>query len=321
MRASLLLLPLLLSCGGGTTSGGAADPKPVGQEVTTGGTRGFDEYPQEYGADAYGDFYYDGYDGYEGGYSEGYGGMEYGGDWAPPPPVAPDVTGTWRGGCEPGAKDSKKLSFVISATRWDLDYETFGDTTCTKRTARIQLGGPYSMGEPSTTVTGAWHSVFSFDVRDLTADDAKTAKAMGKLCGIKKLKAGVATSLLEKGCAKLGFKPLADCGGDFDLVAVEGFALRFGVRPADNDLCTEAKRPTALEASHQLGFVWPSTGVPECDAYFTLLDSYVKCPAAASMMTGDILTAFRGMISYMKDASTCQQYTDATKQAIAGLGC
>lgn len=36
------------------------------------------------------------------------------------------------------------------------------------------------------------------------------------------------------------------CAADFDLVARSGDRLRFGARPADNDLCTADKRPTAL---------------------------------------------------------------------------
>ena len=46
---------------------------------------------------------------------------------------------------------------------------------------------------------------------------------------------------------------------------------RFGVRPADNDLCTAEKRPTALDTSYDLSYQWKSTGVAECDAFFAQL--------------------------------------------------
>lgn len=38
----------------------------------------------------------------------------------------------------------------------------------------------------------------------------------------------------------------ASCGVDHDLFALDDTGLRFGVRPADNDMCSEDKTPTAL---------------------------------------------------------------------------
>ncbi len=41
--------------------------------------------------------------------------------------------------------------------------------------------------------------------------------------------------------------PVAVCPEDHDLLAIDDAgALRFGVRPPDNDMCTADKRPTAL---------------------------------------------------------------------------
>jgi hypothetical protein len=48
------------------------------------------------------------------------------------------------------------------------------------------------------------------------------------------------------GCANLGQRPISACAADYDLVALDGDKLTFGNRPADNDMCTEAKRPKAL---------------------------------------------------------------------------
>jgi len=48
----------------------------------------------------------------------------------------------------------------------------------------------------------------------------------------------------ERGCA--GWKPVADCAEDHDLLALGPQGLQFGVRPRDNDMCTPDRRPTAL---------------------------------------------------------------------------
>ncbi len=47
----------------------------------------------------------------------------------------------------------------------------------------------------------------------------------------------------------MGQRPIAACEADYDLAHVEGERLTFGARPADNDLCTPAKRPVALSKS------------------------------------------------------------------------
>jgi hypothetical protein len=50
---------------------------------------------------------------------------------------------------------------------------------------------------------------------------------------------------LAAGCAGLGQYPLSSCDRDYDLVSIDGDTLRFGERPADNNMCSEEKRPTA----------------------------------------------------------------------------
>ncbi len=308
MRALLVVAPFLLSCSGGSSSK-KPDTQPNGPEVTGKGTRGFDEYPQDYGADEYGNFYYDGY---EGDYEEPY---------VPPPPTPPALTGTWKGACEAGDKDSKRLTFVFTESRWDLDFEQFADTTCTKRKTIVEVGGPYTFGAESTKVAGAWDAVFSFDTRDVTADDKKTAKALAKDCKLKKLEAGKPTSLLDAGCAKLGMKKLADCAGEYDLVSVTGITLQLGVRPADGDLCAEDKRPIALEAAHALTYELPTTGVAECDALFAKAMSFANCQAVPKDARDMMVTSLRESMTIYKDAATCKMVYESLEQASASLGC
>jgi hypothetical protein len=52
------------------------------------------------------------------------------------------------------------------------------------------------------------------------------------------------TDISETGCA--AWAPVAVCGEDHDLLALTDEGLHFGVRPADNDMCTADKVPTAL---------------------------------------------------------------------------
>jgi hypothetical protein len=52
------------------------------------------------------------------------------------------------------------------------------------------------------------------------------------------------TDISETGCA--AWAPVALCGEDHDLLALSDAGLHFGVRPADNDMCSADKTPTAL---------------------------------------------------------------------------
>ncbi len=252
----------------------------------------------------------------------------------PAPPAPPDLHGSWTGACEAGADGNHRLSFAITEARWDLQYELFGDATCAKRKAAIHLGGTYEVLDASETVPGAWNATFSFDARDLTADDAKTAKALGKACGVK-LKAKKAADIHAKGCPKLGLKPADACAADHDLVAIERDRLFFGVRPADNDMCTEDKRPTALvDAAASFAFDWPTIGLAECDGYVASARSWVACdkiPAADARGLFDgvritaeayaAMTATADPETKQQMADSCKQGDDATKQALAASGC
>ncbi len=51
------------------------------------------------------------------------------------------------------------------------------------------------------------------------------------------------TDISETGCA--AWRPVSVCGQDHDLIAMTEGGVQFGVRPADNDMCTADKRPTA----------------------------------------------------------------------------
>jgi hypothetical protein len=162
--------------------------------------------------------------------------------------AAPSLVGRWRSACtQTGDAQSITLDFDIGPSEWKLDYVTYGDATCSAAFVTAHIEGPYEVGARSA-VAGAFEGRFGFTKKTLTPDVDAAVGFLGSPqgCGGGAFKVGVATDVLDSGCAGLGQYPRARCGADFDLVSVEGNTLRFGERPKDNDMCTEAKRPKAL---------------------------------------------------------------------------
>jgi hypothetical protein len=79
----------------------------------------------------------------------------------------------------------------------------------------------------------------------VTPSSAGAAAFLAQACGGGSFTSGTSTDI-SAGCAGLGMYPIASCASDYDLVARTDDHLRFGARPADNNMCTEDKRPTAL---------------------------------------------------------------------------
>lgn len=158
------------------------------------------------------------------------------------------IVGAWRSACLPqGEAQSFSLDFDITASRWSLDYDVFGDTSCGAAFLTVHIEGPYEIGGPSA-VEGAREARFGFDRKTITAHAEGAAGYLGSLegCGDGAFVVGEAEDISVTGCAPMGQRPIASCGQDYDLVSVDATSLRFGARPADNDLCTPAARPTSL---------------------------------------------------------------------------
>jgi hypothetical protein len=162
-----------------------------------------------------------------------------------------DVTGHWKSDCLPGQNgQSSSLEFQIQAATWKLDYVTFGDSACASPFVTAHLEGAYEIQGPSAKVSGANEARFGFTTKTVTPHGAAAVQYLTALpaCGSGSFSDGAPTDVLDKGCAGLGQYPGAQCPADFDLVAVQGDDLRFGARPADNDMCTADKRPASLAA-------------------------------------------------------------------------
>ena len=165
--------------------------------------------------------------------------------------AAPDISGHWKSACtKTGDAQAITLDFKNTKSEWTLDYVTYGDATCTTPFVTVHIEGPYEIGTRSAAAAGAWEGRFGFVKKTVTPHDDAAAAFLGsdKACGSGAFASGKATDVLEKGCAGLGQYPATRCSADHDLVSVDGATLRFGDRPKDNDMCSEAKRPKALSA-------------------------------------------------------------------------
>lgn len=134
--------------------------------------------------------------------------------------------------------------FVFADGRWSLTFIHALDPGMTRRTFQFRTGGGYTVGDASKAVPGAFETVFDEDWKRLTLLTMVpgVAAAMGMAeCG---LTVNLEADISDTGCA--AWRPVAECGEDHDLFAMSGDGLHFGVRPADNDMCTADKTPTAL---------------------------------------------------------------------------
>lgn len=134
--------------------------------------------------------------------------------------------------------------FTFADGRWTLTFTHALDPAMTMRTFQFRTGGDFEILDRSPDVEGAYHGVFGEDWKHLTllTDNPEIVAAMGMAgCG---LTTNLETDISETGCAN--WKPVAECGEDHDLFAMDATSVYFGVRPADNDMCTPDKVPTAL---------------------------------------------------------------------------
>jgi hypothetical protein len=163
------------------------------------------------------------------------------------------LAGAWQSDCFATDSGSARLHFDLEAATWTLDYDTFGDATCGTPFLTVHIAGPYELMEASAMVAGAYEARFGFTEKTVTPHGAGAVgflASLGEACGgAGTWVDGAARDVLATGCPMLGQYPASVCPADYDLVLLEGETLRFGQRPADNDMCTAADRPTALGLS------------------------------------------------------------------------
>jgi len=162
---------------------------------------------------------------------------------------APDLSGHWKSACtKTSDAQAISLDFKLSKADWALDYVTYGDTSCSTPFVTVHIEGPYALAGRSASIADAWNARFGFTKKAVIAHADAAATFLTNACGGGTFRVGEATDISTTGCAGLGQRPIATCAADYDLVNLDGTSLRFGDRPKDNDMCTEAKRPGALSA-------------------------------------------------------------------------
>lgn len=155
------------------------------------------------------------------------------------------VTGTYRSAAPEawyGGYGTREFTFADG--HWQLIFTHALDQGMTMRTFQFRTGGPFEIGQGSDVVKGAFHGVFHEDWKHVTllTENPEIVGAMGMAdCG---LTYNLEADISATGCA--AWRPVESCGQDHDLFAMDANGVYFGVRPADNDMCTPDKTPTAL---------------------------------------------------------------------------
>jgi len=165
-----------------------------------------------------------------------------------PAAAAPDVAGRWKSACTPStAPQAFTLDFTIADPAWSVDYAVYADAACAEKLLTVHIEGTYAIGAPSA-VAGAYDARFAFTRKVVTphVDAATQLLASPEGCARDGFVTGAPTDVSDAGCAGLGQRPVAACPADYDIVRVADGGLTFGLRPADNDMCTPDKRPKAL---------------------------------------------------------------------------
>lgn len=167
-------------------------------------------------------------------------------------PAAPGLSGDYRSDClasptADGGTQYNRLDFAITETTWALDYAVHGDAACASPLLTVHIEGPYEVGGPVEGLDAVYEGRFGFSEKTLIPHVEGLAGALTSMgCGDGAWTPGQGQDVLEAGCAGFGQYPRASCEADFDIFKVTAEGLQFGLRPADNDMCTPAKRPTAL---------------------------------------------------------------------------
>lgn len=158
------------------------------------------------------------------------------------------VLGTWKSAAaeDLGNGTFGTRTFVLRDGHWSIVFTCYGDSALQAPLFAFEAAGPWKLGEESRKVKGAHEAVFEFKAKTLTllSKAPEVPKNFGfAACG---LTVGEPKDISKTGCSFFGSVEKAP--REFDLMGLEGQTLKLGARPADGDLGTAEKRPTALGA-------------------------------------------------------------------------
>lgn len=135
--------------------------------------------------------------------------------------------------------------FTFDKGNWTLEFTLGLDPNLENQVFQFRTYGSYKIVDASTIVEDAYNAEFGEDKKFVTlkTDNPQLIEAFGfSSCGLIPF---VEKDISENGCSL--WKPVSECPIDYDLLSLdENGLLYFGQRPADNDMCSEDKRPTSL---------------------------------------------------------------------------
>ena len=160
--------------------------------------------------------------------------------------AGPDVKGHWKSVAaeDLGNGSFATREFTLTNTTWDLVFTLYADKELKTPLVAMNFSGPWKATGTSKTVTGASEATFEFKKKTVTLHAKDAAKGLGMDgCG---LVVGTPLDVSKAGCSFV--TSVATYGKEFDLLKREGEQLFFGARPADGNMGSADKRPTALGA-------------------------------------------------------------------------
>lgn len=134
--------------------------------------------------------------------------------------------------------------FSFDQGKWSLRFTLALDPQMQAKVFEFRTYGTYKVLGKSTKAA-AWEAVFYEDEKFVTllTDNEDLIRAFGfAACGLQPF---AEANISVTGCAL--WPSVADCREDHDLLALDAEGLLyFGLRPADNNMCTPDRRPESL---------------------------------------------------------------------------
>jgi len=136
-------------------------------------------------------------------------------------------------------------TFTFEEGKWTLTFTLGLDPELKMPVFEFRTVGTYEVLEKSEVVPEAFEALFLEDKKYLTlqTDNPELIQAFGLgACGLIPFEEA---DISDSGCAL--WPSVQECNEDHDLLSLDAEGLLyFGVRPADNNMCTADRRPTAL---------------------------------------------------------------------------
>ncbi len=132
--------------------------------------------------------------------------------------------------------------FTFDKGTWTLRFTLALDPNLEQQVFEFRTFGTYEVLNEFTEVTDAFNALFLEEKKFLTlkTDNPQLIEAFGfSTCNLVK---DIEKDISESGCAL--WAAVEECNQDHDLLSLDKDGLLyFGVRPADNNMCTADRRP------------------------------------------------------------------------------